>query len=556
MGCTVRSEQGGILVSSAGRRMVVGAVLAVALVATGCGSKKSDSGGNTSATIADEGTPVDGGSIVWAIPQETQGWNPHDAKWAHSGALVGSAVLEPLATVDHDLNAAPWLATSFVPNATYDSWVLTLHPDVTFQNGEKFNAASVKLNIDDASTAGLSGAAVRGLFKQVTVVDDLTVKVDLNQPWAAFPSSFLNGQSALQMAPAMLAAADRGQAHPIGTGPYTFTSWEPDSTFKTAKNTTYWQPGLPHLDALTFRVIPDATSQSAALQSGDVNMVLTNSASDANALADQYTVVKNWDTEPGLAMTNTSPTVSGKANPVSNLHARKALAYATDRQGLAAAAGDGVLSGNSPFPATSPWGLPEDQNGYVDFDLDQAKSEVAAYLADTGESSLSITLSGTPDTDSVRLMQRLQGQWQDAGIKVAIETKEATTFITDVVAGSYQVAMFSFYSSPDPDQNHYFWSAATAPGQGGVNINFTQFTTPQMEADLKIGRENPDHAARKAAYDDLVHQINAAAVNIWTFSTPYSIIAQPAVKGLKAATEVPFGNFQPKTWLGGLWLAS
>jgi hypothetical protein len=43
-------------------------------------------------------------------------------------------------------------------------------------------------------------------------------------------------------------------------------------------------------------------------------------------------------------------------------------------------------------------------------------------------------------------------------------------------------------------------------------------------------------------------------VNIWTFSTPYSIIAAPAVKGLKVASEVPFGNFQPKTWLGGLWL--
>jgi ABC-type transport system substrate-binding protein len=541
-------------VDDVGKRIVVGALLVVALVATGCGAKKADSGGDTSATIADEGTPVDGGSLVWAVGAETQGWNPHDAKWAQSGALVGSSVLEPLATVGPDLSAQPWLATAFVPNATFDSWTLTLRPDVTFQNGEHFNAASVKLNIDDASTAGLSGAAVRGLFKEVTVVDDLTVKVDLTQPWAAFPSSFLNGQSAFQMAPAMLASADRGQAHPIGTGPYTFTSWEPDSLFKTAKNTTYWQPGLPHLDALTFRVIPEATSRSAALQSGDVNMILTTNANDANALASDYTVVKNWDTEPGMAMTNTNPVVGGKANPLANLHARKALAYATDRQALAAGVADGVESGTSPFPATSPWGLPDDQNGYVAFDLDQAKQEVAAYLQDTGESSLAITVTGTPDNDMVRLLQRLQGQWQEAGIKVAVETKESATFITDVVGGAYEVAMFSIYSSPDPDQNHYFWSAATAPGAGGININFTQYTTAQMEADLKTGRENPDQAARKTAYDDLVHQINAAAVNIWTFSTPYSIIAQHTVKGLKTASEVPFGNFQPKTWLGGLWL--
>jgi peptide/nickel transport system substrate-binding protein len=357
------------------------------------------------------------------------------------------------------------------------------------------------------------------------------------------------------MAPAMLASSDRGQGHPIGTGPYTFSSWEPDSEFKTVKNPTYWQKGLPHLDALTFRVVPDPTSRSSALQSGDLNMILSTNAADANAMASDFTVVKNWDTEPGMALTNTNPVVDGHPNPLANRHARRALALATDRQALAASAGEGVLSGTSPFPADSPWGLPEDQNGYVGFDLDQAKQEVAAYLADTGQTELAITLSGTPDADSVRLLQQLQGQWGDAGIKVDIQTKEASAFITDVVAGSYEVAPFPIYSSPDPDQNHYFWSAATAPGAGGVNINFTQYTTPQMEADLKVGRENPDHDARKAAYDDLVHQINAAAVNIWTFSTPYSIIAQPRVKGLRAASEVPFGNFQPKTWLGGLWLA-
>ena len=144
-----------------------------------------------------------------------------------------------------------------------------------------------------------------------------------------------------------------------------------------------------------------------------------------------------------------------------------------------------MVSGTSPFPPDSPWGLPADQNGYVNFDVEKAKQEVAADLTDTGDSSLSLTLGGTPDTEQVRLMQLIQSQWQDAGIKVTIETKDAGTFITDVVGGNYQVALFNFYSSPDPDQDHYFWSAATAPGEGGININFTQYTTPQMEADLK-----------------------------------------------------------------------
>jgi hypothetical protein len=51
----------------------------------------------------------------------------------------------------------------------------------------------------------------------------------------------------------------------------------------------------------------------------------------------------------------------------------------------------------------------------------------------------------------------------------------------------------------------------------------------------------------------VVHQINANAVNIWTFTAPFSLLAAKNVHGLKTPSEVPFANFSPKTWLGELW---
>ncbi len=273
-------------------------------------------------------------------------------------------------------------------------------------------------------------------------------------------------------------------------------------------------------------------------------------------LAGQYTQMRDWTTEPGTVILNTLTTVDGKANPMANLHARLALAYATNRLALAAQEGQGVQSGNSPFPPNSPWGMPQSQNGYPSYSVAKARQQVALYERQTGQSSLTFTLSGTPDVTTQRVMQVLQAQWKQAGIDAQLSGVDQATFITQVVAGHYQAAMFTFYSSPDPDQNHYFWSAATAEGEGKVSINFTQYTTPKMEADLAVGRQNPSMAARKAAYDDLVHQINAAAVNIWTFSTPYSLIARPSVHGLPSGpTAAPFGNFQPKTWLGDLWVS-
>jgi peptide/nickel transport system substrate-binding protein len=302
-------------------------------------------------------------------------------------------------------------------------------------------------------------------------------------------------------------------------------------------------------------VLTDPTTQASALQSGDVDLAFTSSAQVAIQLASQLQEIRDWSTEPGTALTNTLPTVSGKFNPTSNLHARLALAYATDRQAIATQQGAGVQSPNSPFAPGSPWGMPQSQNGYVSYDVNKAKAQVAQYEQQTGQSSLQITLGGTPDTASQRVSQMLQAQWQQAGIKVTLQSTDQATFITNVVSGDYEVALFTFYSSPDPDQNHYFWSSETANGEGKVSINFTQYSTPRIDADLKVGRQNPSMPARKAAYDDIVKQINAAAVNIWTFTTPYTLISSAHVHGLAQASQVPFGNFQPKTWLADLWVS-
>ena len=225
------------------------------------------------------------------------------------------------------------------------------------------------------------------------MVDDHTVRVDLTQPWAAFPSSFLDGQSAVMMAPAMLKSSDQGQAHPIGTGPFTFVSWQPGSDFVTRRNPTYWQPGLPHLDKLTFKVITDSTTQMSALKAGDVDLVFSASAQSADDLAGQYAELRDWSTEPGMAMTNTLPEIAGRANPMANRHACLALAYATDQKALVAGIAPGLQIPTSPFPPSSPWGMPQNQNGYPSFDLSRARSEVAQYKRESGQSSLRITLA-------------------------------------------------------------------------------------------------------------------------------------------------------------------
>ncbi len=399
----------------------VAVIAALALLVSSCGkSGNSQATGDTGGPDAgtSEGAPVEGGSLVVAVAAETNGWNPALAQWADAGSMVGSSVLEPLAAIGPDKGAKPWLADSWIANDTFDSWVIHLHPNVKFQNGEDFTADVVKRNIEFYLTGTLSKINLEPMIRDVEVVDPLTVQVNLKQPWGAFPSAYMMGSSYM-MAPAMLDSADHGVAHPIGTGPFTFDSWQSGTSFKVKKNPNYWQAGLPHLDSIEFQVIPDEASRVAALSSGDVNMILTTRASDAVELGDTDTVVKDWTTENAFVMTNTSPQLKGKDNPLADPHARKALAYATDRNAVAALIGEGIEIPTSPWSPSSPWGMPDDQNGYVDFDLDKAKAEVEEYKKDTGATTLSFTLSGLPGIDDIKVLQLVQSQWKDAGIETS-----------------------------------------------------------------------------------------------------------------------------------------
>jgi peptide/nickel transport system substrate-binding protein len=533
---------------------VVAASMALLLCA--CGSPSSTRSASSTPASPSTGTPKDGGTLVIGVNAETDSWNPATAEWASQGSLVGSSVLEPLAKPNVEGGADPFLATSWIADATFDRWLINLRPGVTFQDGEPFDANAVKLNLDTYIHGALSSQVLGPLISDVEVQGPLSVVVNLKQPWAAFPSSYLDSGSAYMMAPAMINSSNGGADHPIGTGPFSFASWTPGSSFNVVKNPHYWQKGLPHLDAITFRVIPDESTMVSALQDGDVNMILTTSAQDADRLNASFTVVKDWHTEDDFVELNTAGTVGGRPNPFADTHARLALAYATNRQAIAKQVGDGVQTASSPWAPTNTWGLPDDQNGWVNYDPAKAKQELAAYEADTHQPNLSFTLTGATGSDVARTLQQLQQQWAQVGIHADITTMDQAAAIKQLVAAQYQALFLYSYNYGDPDGDWVFWSSSTAHGVGGVNINFSLYTNAQVDQDLATGRTNPYPDKRKAAYDDLVHQLNSAATYDWLYRTPYSLIAQHQVQGLDTPRTVSFGNYSPKTWLGDLWLAS
>ena len=552
--------------SGAGRgglAVVTVVILSLAMLASACGSAKGDTAnqtGGTSAGATSSGRepadekPQNGGSMTISVPFESDTWNAATAEWSQSGSLVASSVLEPLAKLNSRGGADPYLATSWIADSTFTKWAINIRPGVKFSDGTPLDAKAVALNFNTYVHGALTGQVLGPIFKDVEVTGPQQVLIEFKQPWAAFPSAYLDGNGDMMMAPAMIHSKDGGATHPIGTGPFVFQSWTPGDSFKVTRNPNYWQKGLPHLDSITFRVISDESTAVSALQNGDLDMVLSQDAHSANKLASSFTVVKDWESETISALSNTVASINGAANPLSDIHARRALAYATDRAAIAKLEGPGVEAATSPWAPTRPWGMPDSQTGYVNYDQAKAKQEVAAYEKDTGQKSLTITLSTTSDQDALSIGQALQAQWAAVGIKTNISSMDEAALIKRLIGADFELVYLKNYNYPDPDVDKVFWESSTVKGVGQININFNMFKSAAMDADLNKGSESGYPAQRKAAYDDLVHQLNSNVLNVWLFRTPYSLIASKQVRGLNTARDVPFGNYYPKTWLGDLWL--
>src|SRR3954471_3014901 len=165
-----------------GGLLLVAIIAALALLVTSCGKSgngQAAEGAGNDAAANSEGVAVDGGSLVVAVAAETNGWNPALGQWADAGSMVGSSVLEPLAAIGPDKSAKPWLADSWIANETFDKWVIHLHPNVKFQNGEDFTAEVAKKNIEFYLNGTLSKINLGPMIQGAEVVDPLTIQVNL-----------------------------------------------------------------------------------------------------------------------------------------------------------------------------------------------------------------------------------------------------------------------------------------------------------------------------------------------------------------------------------------
>src|SRR5256885_7801878 len=202
-------------------------------------------------------------NLVVQVPTEPPGLDLTATPASATAAVVFYNVQEALVKVDRHGKLVPWLAERW-NTSDNKNYTFFLKRGVRFHNGRELKAADVKFVIDRAMNPETKHPAPANYaaIGDIIVKDDYTITFALKTTTANFLLNMARQGSVIYPREAV----DTLKSEPIGTGPYKLGEWVRGDRIVLVKNPDYHVTGLPKLDRVTYRFIPDANAALAALK--------------------------------------------------------------------------------------------------------------------------------------------------------------------------------------------------------------------------------------------------------------------------------------------------
>ena len=484
------------------RSLVPVAALTLAVgMFTGCSSGGGDTASTTAASGDSGSTTTEAASsdstsgtvkdtLIIATANETPSvtTNEHNAV---AGDYLNKMTHNGLFKTDENMEVVPDLVESY-ENTSDTEWIFHLKQGVLFHNGEEMTADDVKASLElckespEVSQYGTSTGTIE-------VVDDYTVKITTDGPQSGLLSDLCHHGNYILPAD-LIESGHVFNYEPIGTGPYKLVAWNRGESLEFEAFEDYFD-GAPPIKHITWRIIPEGSSRTMALEAGEVDLIIEVETADASRIegTDGLTLYSEPGTSHNFMMIN------NEVAPFNNIDFRKALASAIDKEAIVQVAlnGDGTpVDAMVPdcFPGTTAEGAPT-------YDPEQAKAYLEASGLDPAQCGFTLICS---DDTKLRAGQVIQSSLKEnLGIDIQLESMDLATYLDVTATGDYQAAIGGYTSS-----NLLAYAMGVYHSSSINASNKTRTNLPEIDALIENIQATLDPEENEAAVTEFTKAIN------------------------------------------------
>jgi peptide/nickel transport system substrate-binding protein len=487
--------------------------------------------------------PQPGGELVYASSSRFDTLDPNVTTFTDV-ARIGFHLFDPLVWEVKAGEYVPGLAEKWEVSPTADRYTFHLRKDVKFHDGTPFTADAVKFTFDrivDPELKSQMAFSALGPYESSTVVNPQTIVVKFKRPFAPFMSSAAQSVLAPVSPDAARKLGKDFGTRPVGTGPFRLDTYTTDSVVRMVRNPDYrWGPSLfkqtgpPYLDAISWRIIPEASTRLASLRAGEVHVIQDVPAQEYRNVQREAAIQL---LQGELAGSGFSMMMNVTRPPTDDVRVRQALEWGVDRAAVVRAVWQGV-----PKAACSP--LTSVMLGY-----DPATCNVYRYdpkkagdlLDEAGwkmgpngvrrKDGQDLTLAlyyRSDNADFTAMATFLQGMYQPIGITVELNGLAQAGYFNAVRAGQHNL-QFWWDSRTDPDVVRILLHSANA--NGGTNRN--RYKNAEMDALIDEAAGTSDVAKRKRLYTQIQMKTLQEAVMVF-FADPLNVFAYQKAKVMGA----------------------
>lgn len=486
-------------------------------------------------------TPKSGGTLVIGQDEGPDRIDPHGTIMSFQHRIIVNGVYEALLALDKDLNIKPSLATEWKEESP-TAYTFTIRDGVKFHDGTPMTIEDVLFTfkrIMDPDRASDARTKMR-MIKAVSKVDDKTVRIELKQPSAPF-MRYMASPEVTGIVSKAFTEANKNDLTRVsnGTGAFAITEFSPGVKVVFSKFADYWDKGLPYLDGVELRIIPDDSTRIAALRTGEIDMTFFRPDK-----APLLRVLNNVDIQEPLANSTQMLPFNCERAPLNDLRVRQAFALSVDRTaimntvmpgglarpGMAVAAGDkvyGYQGDGTDFP-------------YWENDIERAKKLLAEAGFPNGV-DLTIQYINTPAFQvDARISEILKQQVARAGIRLELVPIEYSASGKNATAGEYLIMSNGRGIDADPE-GAFFDALSTAVR--------TKCKDPKFDAMVDAANAELDPAKRAQMLTDAQMYIQENVYFIYMFSAPLRIeVWKNDVEGYEPMPQLR------RTYLRSTWL--